>query len=115
MFGRSRPAGGTGDLGLLEERLGQANEGLGKFGDQLEAQNAEFKQQQLQLQEAKEVAAVSRTQLEAVSRERDELKCPDCGDWNHGFNSGMLAALRFVIHAAEDPKEAQEDFPMLDT
>ena len=47
--------------------------------------------------------------------EVDALKCPDCGDWNHGFNSGMLAALRFVIHAAEDPKEAQEDFPMLDT
>ena len=73
-FARSRPAGSSGDLGLLEERLGQANEGLGKFSLQLEAQNAEIKQQQLQLQEAKEVAAVSRTQLEAVSKERDGLK-----------------------------------------
>ena len=45
VFGRSRPAGSAGDLGLLEERLGQANEGLGKFSLQLEAQNAELKQQ----------------------------------------------------------------------
>ena len=74
VFGRSRPAGNTGDLGLLEERLGQANEGLGKFSLQLEAQNAEIKQQQLQLQEAKEAAAVSRTQLDAVTKERDGLK-----------------------------------------
>jgi len=74
MFGRSRPAGSTGDLGLLEERLGQANDGLGKFSLQLEAQNAEIKQQQLQLQEAKEAAAVSRTQLDAVIQERDGLK-----------------------------------------
>ena len=73
-FARSRPAGSSGDLGLLEERLGQANEGLGKFSLQLEAQNAEIKHQQQQLQEAKEVAAVSRTQLEAVSKERDGLK-----------------------------------------
>ena len=52
----------------------QANEGLGKFSLQLEAQNAEIKQQQLQLQEAKEAAAVSRTQLTAVTQERDGLK-----------------------------------------
>ena len=26
MFGRSRPSGNGGDLGVLEERLGQANE-----------------------------------------------------------------------------------------
>ena len=45
----------------------------------------------------------------------DALKCPNCGDWRHGFNSGMLAALRFVIRVAEDPEEAQEEFPMLDT
>ena len=74
VFGRSRSAGNTGDLGILEERLGQANEGLGKFSLQLEAQNAEIKQQQLQLQEAKEAAAVSRTQLDAVTQERDGLK-----------------------------------------
>ena len=74
VFGRSRPAGSAGDLGILEERLGQANEGLGKFSLQLEAQNAEIKEQQLQLQEAKEAAAVSRTQLDAVTQERDGLK-----------------------------------------
>ncbi len=74
MFGRSRTAGSTGNLQLLEERLGQANDGLGKFSLQLEAQNAEIKQQQQQLQEAKEEAAVSRTQLDAVTKERDGLK-----------------------------------------
>ena len=79
VFGRSRAAGNTGDLGLLEERLGQANEGLGKFSLQLEAQNAELKQQQLQLQEAKEAAAVSRTQLDAVTQERDGLRTSQAG------------------------------------
>ena len=74
MFGRPRPSGSTGNLQLLEERLGQANDGLGKFSLQLEAQNAEIKQQQQQLQEAKEEAAVSRTQLDAVTKERDGLK-----------------------------------------
>ena len=47
--------------------------------------------------------------------ECDSLKCPDCGDFEHGFNSGMLAALRFVLHAAEDPQTAEEFFPELDT
>ena len=62
-----------GDLGLLEERFGQANEGLGKFSLQ-QSQNAEIKQQQLQLQEATEAEAVSRTQLDAITKERDDLK-----------------------------------------
>lgn len=47
--------------------------------------------------------------------ECDSLKCAECGDFSHGFNSGMLAALRFVLHAAEDPEAAQEEFPELDT
>ena len=45
----------------------------------------------------------------------DRLNCSNCGDWTHGFNSGMLAALRFVFHAAEDPEAALEAFPELDT
>ena len=52
-----------------------------------------------------------------------EEHCPDevdalrgeNGDWEHGFNSGMLAALRYVMHAAADPSEAEELFPELDT
>ena len=36
-------------------------------------------------------------------------------DWEHGFNSGMLAALRYVMHAASDVDEAEEMFPELDT
>ena len=47
--------------------------------------------------------------------ECDSLKCADCGDFEHGFNSGMLAALRFVLHATEDPETAEECFPELDT
>jgi len=45
MFDRSRPAGSSDDSELLEERLRQANEDLGKYSLQLEAQNAEIKQQ----------------------------------------------------------------------
>ena len=58
----------------------------------------------------------------------------ESGDWEHGFNSGMLACLRFVITAQnpewiDDPaasddgepfwlggvEQALEDFPELDT
>jgi hypothetical protein len=53
----------------------------------------------------------------------------DNSDWEHGFNSGMLAALNYVLTASrsieyDDGEEtfwiggisdAQEEFPMLDT
>lgn len=54
----------------------------------------------------------------------------ESGDWEHGFNSGMLAAIRYVLTAAcpyecEDEfgekfmagglDDAKEEFPMLDT
>ena len=38
------------------------------------------------------------------------------GDWSHGFNSGMAAALRYVSTLDEFGKEqADEEFPMLDS
>lgn len=53
----------------------------------------------------------------------------EASDWEHGFNSGMLAALNYVLTASRSYKheedgetfwfggieEAQEEFPMLDT
>lgn len=39
----------------------------------------------------------------------------DTGDWEHGFNSGMLAGLRYVLRALQDQDEALERFPELDT
>ena len=45
----------------------------------------------------------------------ERLRDPESGDWNHGFNSGMLAGLRFFFHAAADLDEALEMFPELDT
>ena len=37
-------------------------------------------------------------------------------DWEHGFNSGMLAALRYILTMDELGKEqADEEFPMLDS
>ncbi len=47
--------------------------------------------------------------------EVDELRCPFHADYSHGFNSGMVAALRYVMTAAEDPKTAEEWFPELDS
>jgi hypothetical protein len=43
------------------------------------------------------------------------LSGPDA-DWEHGFNSGCLAILRY-IQAMEEfgPEAAEEEFPMLDT
>lgn len=46
--------------------------------------------------------------------EVDRLKS-ETGDWEHGFNSGVLAALRYVLTAAADPEEAEACFPELDT
>lgn len=38
------------------------------------------------------------------------------GEWQHGFHSGMVAALRYVLTLHEDGLElAEEDFPMLDS
>ena len=38
------------------------------------------------------------------------------GDWCHGFNSGVLAALRFVYQAEFDSvEEAKAEWPKLDT
>ena len=35
------------------------------------------------------------------------------GDWQHGFNSGIVAALRWILE--EDKELADEEFPFLDT
>ena len=38
------------------------------------------------------------------------------GDWTHGFNSGMLAGMRYVLSLYDMGKEqADEEFPFLDT
>ena len=40
----------------------------------------------------------------------------DSGDWQHGFHSGMLAGMRYVLALYEDGVEmAEEEFPFLDT
>ena len=37
-------------------------------------------------------------------------------DWEHGFNSGMLAAFRYILTLSEMDKEtADEEFPNLDS
>jgi hypothetical protein len=40
--------------------------------------------------------------------EIDSLKDPRRGDWTHGFNSGMLASIRFVLDALS-PEEVHDD------
>ena len=38
------------------------------------------------------------------------------GDWQHGFHSGMVAALRYILTMDDIGKEAaDEEFPMLDS
>ena len=66
---------------------------------------------------------------EQYPEEIDNLRS-ESSDWEHGFNSGMLAALRYVLTATcpyetEDEfgekimagglEEAKEEFPFLDT
>ncbi len=38
------------------------------------------------------------------------------GDWHHGFNSGMVAALRYILTMDDlGVEQANEEFPMLDS
>ena len=74
VFGRSRSGDGSGEIRLLEERLLKADQGLAQFSQQLEEQGSELRAAQQQAQQASEQAAISRTQLEGVSQERDALK-----------------------------------------
>ena len=42
-------------------------------------------------------------------------KLEDVGDWHHGFNSGVLAAVRLVQSIAEgEAEEGLDEFPFLD-
>ena len=46
--------------------------------------------------------------------ETESLRSPLSGDWQHGFNSGMLAGTRFVLDALDAGiEEAHEIFPDL--
>ena len=48
--------------------------------------------------------------------ETENLADEDEGDWHHGFNSGALAAFRFVLTALDEGMDAaHQDFPMLDS
>lgn len=49
------------------------------------------------------------------STETDKLNSMN-SDWAHGFNSGMLAGMRYVLSLYDMGKEqAEEEFPFLDT
>lgn len=49
--------------------------------------------------------------------ETSALNSAESGDWQHGFNSGMVAALRVVLVALdpENQEDPMEDFPNLDS
>jgi hypothetical protein len=59
-----------------------------------------------------------RTRVEAAwSADLDELRSDGTG-WQHGFNSGCLAAFRLVqglLGSKADAEFAREQFPFLDT
>jgi len=45
-----------------------------------------------------------------------KLADPESGDWEHGFNSGMLAGLRYVFTLIEAGQaQADDEFPFLDS
>jgi len=53
---------------------------------------------------------------ELYSEEVKELLDEDAGEWNHGFNSGMLAGMRFILDLANyGIKDANDNFPFLDS
>ena len=44
-----------------------------------------------------------------------EIRCPMHGDWVHGFNSGMLAAMRLLRPNVKINQKRMNEFPELDT
>lgn len=71
---RTHSGDGQGERRLLEERLAKADKGLEQFAVELQSQRQDAKTLQAELIEAKESAIGSRTQLQAVQEERDDLK-----------------------------------------
>ena len=66
--------------------------------------------------ERPEIAAAANEVFENFPQEVADLNAPDTGDWQQGFNSGALAAFRFIFDAHEDGIEsAIANFPELDT
>lgn len=48
--------------------------------------------------------------------EVEELQSENYADWQHGFHSGMLAGMRYILTMDDMGKEqADDEFPMLDT
>jgi hypothetical protein len=64
------------------------------------------------------VSAAGRKRVEAAwSADLEELRSDD-SNWQHGFNSGCLAAFRLVqglLGREADAEFAREQFPFLDT
>ena len=60
--------------------------------------------------------AENKERIEALyPNEVKELQSEN-GEWQHGFHSGMVAALRYITTMDEMGKEqADEEFPMLDS
>ena len=64
--------------------------------------------------------AVKKIMEETEQKYQNEFSFPNGEDWEHGFNSGCLAACRFVLEAMSKSKygglkRAKEEFPHLDT
>lgn len=66
--------------------------------------------------QVKGVAENRKRIIELYSEEVEEILDEGGGEWNHGFNSGMLAGMRFILDLANYGKEeAIENFPFLDS
>ena len=88
LFQSGHTGDGAGERRLLEERLLKADQGLEQFSRQLEAQSAELKEARHEALQAREADAISRTELEAVIRERDALQR------NQQANQALLAQIQ---------------------
>lgn len=68
------------------------------------------------LARAEEIVLKQFAIFESYPAEVRALISDDEGDWAHGFNSGMLAAIRFFGTMEEESlQDALDDFPCLDS
>ena len=72
-YARSSTSGGSSER-LLQQQLAKADDGLKRFSDELESQKKELKEVQNTAQESARKAAVAETELQAVTKQRDELR-----------------------------------------
>ena len=109
-YARSSASGASSER-LLQQQLAKADDGLKRFSDELEEQKKELREAQSTAQESARKAAVAETELQAVTKQRDELRANSeiLSNTIEKIRSKKEELSREVGEAAEKLKAAEEE------